>query len=631
MHDDDTGSAQQGGWQPPEYVSPWIPAASPDDKDSGSASRSDSDSVSPTGAPASGAPASGGPSSGGPSGRGPSGSEPGPRPADDGDTISFGQGQGHQGQGHQGQGQGPGYGQGGYPPPGYPPSGYGQPGYGQPGYGQPGYGQPGYGQPGYGQPGHGQPGYGQPGYGQPGYGEQGYGQPGYGQPGYGQQPPPGYGDYPWAGYGTPPPPSRSGFGRLVAYLAVAVLAAGAGAGAAVALNHSSNSSSALAPSSGSSANPFGGTGTGNGNANPFPLPTSGGEGSNPSGSSGGTSSGTGALNAGALSTKVDPGVVDITSNLTYDNATAEGTGMVISSSGLVLTNNHVIDEATSVSATLVTSGKRYTAKVIGYDDTDDVALLQLLGASGLKTIPLSNSSSAKVGEAVLGLGNAGGAGGLPSTAQGTIQALNQSIQASDSGAGTTEKLHGMIETDAPIQEGDSGGPLVNGSGQVVGMDTAANTSSGGDSSGEGGDATTVTGFAIPINTAISIANKINAGQASSTVHIGLAGFMGVDVANASTPSDCDSGGDGFGGIQGLTSPVSSGALICVLYPKAPAANAGLAVGDVITSVNGQSVGTADALTNQMASAHPDSKLSIDYVDQYGKKHSTTVTLTEWAK
>ena len=205
--------------------------------------------------------------------------------------------------------------------------------------------------------------------------------------------------------------------------------------------------------------------------------------------------------------------------------------MVISSSGLVLTNNHVIDQATSVSATIVTSGKTYTAKVIGYDSTDDVALLQLVGASSLKTITLSDSSKAKVGEAVLALGNAGGRGGLPSTAQGTIQALNQSIEASDSGAGTTEKLHGMIETNAPIQQGDSGGPLVNGGGQVIGMDTAANTSSGTMFGGYSEAATT--GFAIPINTAISIANAINSGKASATVHIGLAGFIGVSVGDAS--------------------------------------------------------------------------------------------------
>ena len=220
----------------------------------------------------------------------------------------------------------------------------------------------------------------------------------------------------------------------------------------------------------------GGTGTG-GTGNGFGgFPSGTGNGGNSG--TGGTNTGTGSLNATALAAKVDPGLVDVTSDLKYSDATAEGTGMVLTSNGLVLTNNHVIDEATSVSATLVVSGKTYTAQVVGYDDTDDVALLQLVGASGLKTVNLGNSTKVKVDEAVLALGNAGGAGGLPSTAQGTIQGLNKSIQASDEGAGTTENLHGMLETNAPIEEGDSGGPLVNGSGQVVGMDTAAYSSEG---------------------------------------------------------------------------------------------------------------------------------------------------------
>ena len=236
---------------------------------------------------------------------------------------------------------------------------------------------------------------------------------------------------------------------------------------------------------GTETNPFGGSGFGG-----FPSTGNGDSGG------GGDNSGTGSLNASALAAKVDPGLVDVTSDLKYSGATAEGTGMVISSTGLVLTNNHVIDQSTSVSATLVTSGRTYTAKVIGYNSTNDVALLQLVGASGLKTVSLSNSNEAKVGEAVLALGNAGGKGGLPSPAQGTIQAINQSIKASDQGANTTESLHGMLETDAPIQEGDSGGPLVNGSGQVVGMDTAASAGA----SPRRRDTTATQGFAIPINT-----------------------------------------------------------------------------------------------------------------------------------
>ena len=238
--------------------------------------------------------------------------------------------------------------------------------------------------------------------------------------------------------------------------------------------------------------------------------------------------------------------------------------MVLTSSGLVLTNNHVIDEATSVSATLVVSGKTYTAQVVGYDSTDDVALLQLVGASGLKTVNLGNSTAVKVNEAVLALGNAGGRGGLPSTAQGTIQGLNKSIQASDQGAGTTENLHGMLETDAPIEEGDSGGPLVNGSGQVVGMDTAAYSSEGGP------DAAATLGYAIPINKAVTIADEIAAGKASTSVHIGLAGFMGVNVADAALRLR-DRGRRRVRRARRFSPAVNSGALVCDVYPGAPAA------------------------------------------------------------
>jgi len=564
MQDNDSGSEQQGSWQPPEYVSPWSEA-------SGGSTGNDDENAS-------------------------------------NDTIAFGPADPAGGPGHA---QSP------------APGASGQPGYDQPGYGQPGYGQPGYGQHGYGQQGYDQRAYGQPGYGGPGYAA--YGQPGYGEQGYGQPPQGGYGAWGggpgWGGYGSPPPPPPgSRFGRFLAYVAVAALAAGVGAGAAIALNHSSDPSSSPA-ANGSQQNPFSNGGNNFGQA---PSNNQNGTGN------GGASSGTGSLNAQALAAKVDPAIVDITSQLKYNNATAEGTGVVISPDGLVLTNNHVIDEATSVSATLVVSGKTYTAKVLGYDSTDDVALLQLQGAAGLKTASLGDSSKVKVGQAVLALGNAGGRGGLPATAQGTVQGLNRTIQASDSDANTQETLHGMIQTNAPIQEGDSGGPLVNSSAQVIGMDTAANTS------GFAPDQSVATaGFAIPINHAISIANQIAGGHASSTVHIGLGGFLGVTAAAANDPSGCMSnggfGGGGIGGFGGYTPPVSSGALICQVYPNTPAQAGGLTSGDVITSVNGQTVTSSDGLTTLMAGDHPGDQLSIGYVDANGARHQTSVTLSEMAK
>ena len=383
--------------------------------------------------------------------------------------------------------------------------------------------------------------------------------------------------------------------------------------------------SALPPlggSSGRSANPAAAAATAA--RTPFPLPTAAAAPASRLGSQGGTNSGTGSLNASALAAKVDPGIVDITSDLKYSDATAEGTGMVISSSGLVLTNNHVIDEATSVSATLVTSGRTYTAKVIGYDSTDDVALLQLVGASGLKTVTLSDSSKAKVGEAVLALGNAGGRGGLPSTAQGTIQALNQSIKASDSGAGTTEQLHGMIETNAPIQEGDSGGPLVNGSGAVVGMDTAANATAG------FGALTPPPrpGFAIPINTALSIANQISSGKASATVHIGLAGFMGVNVADASTRAHCRRRRRLRRLRRRSAPPVSSGALICEVYPGAPGGEGGPGRRrrDHLGQRHDRQLGGRPDQPDGGRS-HPGDQFAINYVRPV--RHTTTVTY-QWA-
>jgi S1-C subfamily serine protease len=420
---------------------------------------------------------------------------------------------------------------------------------------------------------------------------------------------------------------------------VAVVAAGAGAGAAVGLSGSSssgNSASSGVGSGGSGSDPFG-SGSGSG-----------------SGSTGGSGSG-GSLNTQSLSNKVDPGIVDVTSQLKYEQATAEGTGMVMTSSGLVLTNNHVIDEATSVTATLVESGKTYTAKVVGYDSTDDVAVLQLVGASGLKTESFGNSSAVKEGNSVLALGNAGGRGGLPSTAQGTIDGIGQTIQASDAGANDTETLHNMLETDAPIEEGDSGGPLVNASGQVIGMDTAANTSSGeGDGSGEGssgsglpssGDGTGTggtgtggdgssdasEGFAIPINTAQSIANQIESGKGTSAVHIGLAGFMGISVSDPSQGCGSSSGSSGSGGESGGAAPASSGALVCSTISGTPAASSGLIAGDVITSVDGHSVTSEASLTNLTATSHPGDELTVGYVAADGSKHTTKFALAQWAK
>ena len=193
----------------------------------------------------------------------------------------------------------------------------------------------------------------------------------------------------------------------------------------------------------------------------------------------------------------------------------------------MLTNNHVIDDSTKITATVAATGRTYPATVVGYDKTGDIALIQLQNASGLTTVPIGNSSSVKVGNAVVALGNAEGRGSITATA-GEVTGLNQTITASEEGSSSaSETLNGMIQTDADIVPGDSGGPLAGSTG-VIGMDTAGNDVSD--------QQQAPAGFAIPINTALSVARQIAGGHASSTITIGYPPFVGVFIASGSSSS-----------------------------------------------------------------------------------------------
>jgi S1-C subfamily serine protease len=327
---------------------------------------------------------------------------------------------------------------------------------------------------------------------------------------------------------------------------------------------------------------------------------------------------------------VDPGLVDIDTTLGYQQEEAAGTGIVLTSTGEVVTNNHVIDGATTISVTDVGNGKTYSASVVGYNRTKDIAVLQLHGASGLNTATIGNSSSVSVGEDIVGIGNAGGTGGTPSAAGGTVTALNQSITASDEGDATSEQLTELIETNADIQPGDSGGSLVDTSGDVLGIDTAA---SAGFSFQSSGQSSGNQGYAIPINEAITIAKEIEAGTSSSTVHIGATAFLGVEVAqstcggNTGGGSGFGFGGGGFGGNSGSGSSSSSGALICSVITSSPAQESGLAEGDTITSLSGQSVTSPGALTNLLGPFHPGDKVTIGWTDTSGNTHTASVQLS----
>ncbi len=314
------------------------------------------------------------------------------------------------------------------------------------------------------------------------------------------------------------------------------------------------------------------------------------------------------LTTSQIAARTDPGLVDVVTTLGYQHARAAGTGLVLTSSGEVLTNNHVIDGATSIAVTDVGNGHTYQAKVVGYDRSHDVAVLQLQGASGLPTVTLGSSGTAAVGQKVVALGNAGGKGGTPSVATGKITDLNASITASEEGSGTSEQLSGLIHHNAAIQPGDSGGPLVNTAGQVIGMNTAA-------SSGfqfQSGQSQTQA-FAIPISQAVSIADQIEAGTPSSTVHIGSTAFLGVEIMSA---SNAESAGV----------PTGSGAAVAGVLSGSPAGQAGIAAGDVIVSVDGHSVSSPAALQSVMEQHRPGDSVRISWTDQSGQTQSANVVL-----
>jgi S1-C subfamily serine protease len=418
----------------------------------------------------------------------------------------------------------------------------------------------------------------------------------------------------WPQYPPPPEPPRRRNGRLFAAIGggVALLALVGGGGFAagwslrpVATTSTNNSAANLpfAPVPGAGSDPNAGSGsTGSG------ADGSSGNGAGANGSGANGSGANGANSAtdsqvAAVAAKVDPALVDIDTVLGAEGGEAAGTGIVITSDGVVLTNNHVLAGATSITVTDIGNHQRYRAAVIGYDRSGDVAVLRLANASGLATAPLAASATVTAGEPVVAIGNAGGAGGTPSAVGGVVSALGQSITASDESSGSSEQLTGLIEVNADIQAGDSGGPLLTTSGQVIGVDTAA--SAGFQYQAAGGD-----GFAIPIGAATTIADQIRAGKPSDKVHIGATAYLGVEVSG---------NGRGF---QDVTGPVVLG-----VVDGSPADGAGLTRGDVISAVGGATVDSATTLTNLLDRYHPGDRVKLAWTDESGQSHTGTVKLT----
>jgi S1-C subfamily serine protease len=328
----------------------------------------------------------------------------------------------------------------------------------------------------------------------------------------------------------------------------------------------------------------------------------------PTTSAGTSGSGTGTLTLAQIEAKVDPALVDITSTL-GNTGTAAGTGMVISSTGEILTNNHVISGATSISVKFGGTGTAYAATVVGYDVADDVAVLQIPNVSGLATVTTASSSTVSVNDAIVAIGNALGKGGTPTAAKGVVAAVEQTITASDDTGSAQETLSHLIEISAAVQPGDSGGATVDAYGRVVGMTTAA-AASGGFRPMSTTTADATTAYAIPIDSALALARQIEAGTESANVHIGLHGLLGVQVAAATGQG----GGVPVAGVQSASA----------------AAAAGLSTGDVIVSVNGRSISSISDLNDTMAATHVGDKLTVGWQDTSGQSHDATVTLTTGA-
>jgi S1-C subfamily serine protease len=312
----------------------------------------------------------------------------------------------------------------------------------------------------------------------------------------------------------------------------------------------------------------------------------------------GTATGFGLTRSTAPSTQAPKTGVVRVNVLFASGAGGAGTGIVLTSSGEVLTNNHVIRGARTIRVTVPSTGRTYPATVEGYSIARDVALLDLQGAQGLTTATFGDSDDVQTGDSIVTVGNAGGTG--LKVKNGRVVRLNRTITVRGED-GTPARLPGLIETNAPLRPGDSGGPLLL-DGEVVGMDAAASMTLS--SSTTGGE-----GYAIPIDTVLRIAEQIEAGHRSATVHVGPTAFLGVSLASAT----------GFEGDD-------SGAVVEGVSAGSPAAKAGLGSGDVITAVAGRRVRTGSALRALMVRLTPGQVVRVTWVDPFSGRTTARVRL-----
>jgi putative serine protease PepD len=283
------------------------------------------------------------------------------------------------------------------------------------------------------------------------------------------------------------------------------------------------------------------------------------------------------LDVGAVLAAVEGAVADI--QATGPRQSGQGTGIVYSADGLVLTNNHVVEGATTVTVTTPGDRQPRAATIVGTDPNNDVAVLRLSNTDGLTVAQLGSSATTKVGEDVVAIGNALGLRGDPSVTRGIVSALDRSIG----------DLSGLIQTDAAINSGNSGGPLVNAAGQVIGINTAVAIENNAQN----------IGFAIPIDTAKAVAERLTDGTPTTPT-----AFLGVSTM------------DNTAGTTGAT--------IAEVTAGSPAAKAGLQAGDVIVAVGGHAVSGAASLSRLVGDQEPGDKVDLTIVRQGTERHVEAV-------
>ncbi len=287
---------------------------------------------------------------------------------------------------------------------------------------------------------------------------------------------------------------------------------------------------------------------------------------------------------------VDPAVVDIDSVLATPSGPTNvaGTGMILTTTGEIVTNNHVVEGSTMIRVAVPGHRRRYLARFVGADPADDIAVIELRHARRLPMLRLTGAKSPAHGEKVVAIGNSLGVGGPPSLSAGEVIGTGRSIVATSETGTDAEHLEGLVESSATLAPGDSGGPLVDTAGRVVGMNTA--------SSPVAASIDAPAGFAIPAAEIDAVAARIESLKAGDGIVVGKQAYLGIE---GRTLRPHESGALATGSVQ-----------ITQMEPDTPAALIRLEPGDLITAINGHPTTSMAVLARLIDSSRPGDRVTV---------------------